>query len=180
MQEGTDNFKRVIQAYLEEYATKDPLFAKTYNKPNKSIDDCVAYIINEVKNSGLTWFPEDEIYKMAIHYYDEDDLKGGKLPDVKVVSSKYIPPTQSELEKEKAAALEKVKENVERRKDPEKFKKIESKKTPTPKALPKAEKKVDTKPVEKKAEPKPVEKKEAPIVSMTSSKKNSSVQTSLF
>lgn len=168
MQEGIDNFKRVIKAYLDDYASKDALFAKTYgNKPNKSIDDCAAYIINEVKNSGLTCFPDDEIYKMAIHYYDEDDLKGGKLPDLKIVSSKYIPPTQSELEKEKAAALEKVKENIEKRRNPEKFAKTETKKTPTPKAQPKAEKKVD---------PKPVQKKEAPIVSMT----NSPVQTSLF
>lgn len=172
MQEGIDNFKRVIKAYLDKYASKDSLFAKKYNgNSKKSIDDCAAYIVNEVKNSGLTCFPEDEIYKMAIHYYDEEDLKGGKLPDVKIVSSKYIPPTQSELEKEKAAALEKVKENIERRKNPEKFAKGETKKTPTPKAQPK---------VEKKAEPKVVEKKEAPIISMTDAKKKATTQTSLF
>lgn len=35
---STDNFKRTIQGYLDERAKTDELFAKSYTKPNKSID----------------------------------------------------------------------------------------------------------------------------------------------
>ena len=38
---GTDHFKRTIQAYLDSRAAEDKLFAASYHKPNKSIDECV-------------------------------------------------------------------------------------------------------------------------------------------
>ena len=37
--------KQVIQSYLEERAKSDPLFATSYAKPNKNIDECYDYII---------------------------------------------------------------------------------------------------------------------------------------
>ncbi|MBP9481471.1 MAG: hypothetical protein KBF15_08460, partial [Parabacteroides sp.] len=40
-----------------------------YSKPEKNIDDCVTYILNEVKKSGCNGFADDEIYSMAVHYY---------------------------------------------------------------------------------------------------------------
>ena len=40
---GTDHFKRTIQAYLDSRAAEDKLFAASYHKPNKSIDECVEH-----------------------------------------------------------------------------------------------------------------------------------------
>ena len=59
---GTDHFKRTIQAYLDSRAAEDKLFAASYHKPNKSIDECVAYILNWVKKSGCNGFTDGEIY----------------------------------------------------------------------------------------------------------------------
>ena len=42
----TEYFKRTIQAYLEERAMEDELFAAKYDNPDKNIDDCVTYILN--------------------------------------------------------------------------------------------------------------------------------------
>ena len=36
----TEYFKRTIQAYLEERAMEDELFAAKYDNPDKNIDDC--------------------------------------------------------------------------------------------------------------------------------------------
>lgn len=95
--EGTEEFKKVIIAYLEGEATKDALFAQTYAKPNKNIDECVTYILSEVQKSGKAGFADSEIFKMAKHYYDEDDIKPGSRP-----SSGRIVTNQSVPEKPKA------------------------------------------------------------------------------
>lgn len=88
---ATDQFKEVIQAHLEQRAAQDPLFAKTYAKENKNIDDCITYILESVKKSGKLGFADDEIFGMAIHYYDEDDIKVGSRPNAKVVVNQSAP-----------------------------------------------------------------------------------------
>ena len=43
---GTDHFKRTIQAYLDSRAAEDKLFAASYSKPNKNMDDCITYLLH--------------------------------------------------------------------------------------------------------------------------------------
>lgn len=93
---GTENFKRTIQDYLEERAKTDELFAKSYAKPNKSIDECITYILNEVQQSGCNGFEDNEIFGMAIHYYDEDNLDAGKKVNCKVVVNHTVELTERE------------------------------------------------------------------------------------
>ena len=45
---GTEHFTRTIAEYLNQRAMADPLFAPNLMKPNKNIEDCVTYILNEV------------------------------------------------------------------------------------------------------------------------------------
>ena len=71
---GTETFKKVIKAYLDKRAAEDELFAKDYAKPNKNIDDCCDFIISEVKKSGRQGFDDDEIYGLAVHYYNEEEV----------------------------------------------------------------------------------------------------------
>ena len=72
---GTEHFTRTIAEYLNQRAATDPLFSPNLMKPNKSIEECVIYILNQVQASGCNGFEDDEIYSMAVHYYDEDDIK---------------------------------------------------------------------------------------------------------
>ena len=69
---GTEHFTRTIAEYLNQRAMTDPLFAPNLAKPNKNIEECVTYILNEVQKSGCNGFDDDEIYSMAVHYYDEE------------------------------------------------------------------------------------------------------------
>lgn len=85
-------FEDAIKNHLDKVAKKDKLFAKSYAKENKSLDECVKYILQEVKkaakNNNRVQVLDDEIYNLAIHYYDEDDIKvSGELPKVKVAHS---------------------------------------------------------------------------------------------
>lgn len=104
------SFKNTIKAYLDKRAAEDTLFAQTYAKENKNLDECCNYILQEVRKSGCCGFDDDEIYSMAIHYYDEDDIK-----DVKPVSAKVVVNHTVELsEEEKAEAKEKAKADYEK------------------------------------------------------------------
>ena len=71
----TDKFKETIQNALNMRAFSDKLFAITLAKENKNIDDCVLYILNTVQKSKCNGFEDSEIIGMAVHYYDEDDIK---------------------------------------------------------------------------------------------------------
>lgn len=79
---GTDHFKRTNQAYLDSRAAEDKLFAASYHKPNKNIDDCITYLLNWAKSQcnggngiGVT---AGEVLSQAVHYFDEDDIEVGK------------------------------------------------------------------------------------------------------
>lgn len=82
---GTELFKQIIKEHLDKKAQKDESFSRSYSKKGKNIDDCVTYILNQVKRSGCNGFDDSEIFGMAIHYYDEDDIKVGDPIDCKVV-----------------------------------------------------------------------------------------------
>lgn len=41
--------------------------------------------MGEVRKSGCNGFADEEIFNMAIHYYDEDDIKVGKVSAQKIV-----------------------------------------------------------------------------------------------
>ena len=74
---GTEQFTRTISDYLNLRAATDPLFAPNLAKPHKNIEDCITYILKQVQQSACNGFEDDEIYSMAVHYYDEDDLEVG-------------------------------------------------------------------------------------------------------
>ena len=78
--------KQVIQSYLEERAKRDPLFATSYAKPNKKIYECYDYIISQAKKRGgsVVCMSDDEVFGLAVHYYDEDDIKVSKQTNYKV------------------------------------------------------------------------------------------------
>jgi hypothetical protein len=121
----TEEFKKVIQAKLEEMAKMDALFAKTLQKKNKNIDDCCTYILNTVQKSGCSGFADDEIFSMAAHYYDEDSIKVGEPVNCKVVVNHHI-----EKPKQTSAESPKVTPKVTPKVEPKKEGKVISIKPP--------------------------------------------------
>lgn len=88
--EVSNGFKAVIKAYLDDRASNDELFAATYAKQGKSLDECCNYILSEVQKSGQNGFADEEIYGMAVHYYDEDDIKDVKPINARVVVNHHV------------------------------------------------------------------------------------------
>ena len=109
---ATDYFKQTIQTYLEQRAESDTLFAPRYHNPRKSIDDCITYILNEVRRSGCNGFADDEIFSMALHYYDEEDIDIGKPINCKVVVNHTIELTEEEKQQAHEQALRRAEQEA--------------------------------------------------------------------
>lgn len=101
---ASKSFKETIKSYLDNRAANDELFAEVYAKEGKNIDDCVTYILNQVQKSGYNGFTDGEIYGMAVHYYDEDNLEVGEPISTRVVVNHVVELT----EEDKAAARQKA------------------------------------------------------------------------
>lgn len=103
-----DSFNRAIKAYLDKRAEQDPLFAPKYANSKKSIDECCSYILGEARKRGnAVAISDEEVFGMAVHYYDEEDIKVNKLPAGQKASVSSPAPKPVELtEEEKKAARE--------------------------------------------------------------------------
>ena len=111
--EAPNDFKIVIKKYMDQRAANDELFAVTYVKPGKSIDECCRYILGEANKRGNAVFMSDEeVYGLAVHYYDEDDIKVEKVSSRCRVSSSTakVKLTEEEQNAAREAAIKRLTE----------------------------------------------------------------------
>ena len=102
---GTEHFTRTIAEYLNQRAMTDPLFASNLLKPNKNIEECIIYILSEVQKSGCNGFDDDEIFSMAVHYYDEDNIEIGKPTNCQVMVNHMVELTEEEKAEARQEAI---------------------------------------------------------------------------
>lgn len=102
--------------YLRQRAATDPSVAASLKKEKKSLAECWKYIMGEafakVKrngNAGSSYLTDDEVYNMAVHYYDEDDIKINPLNGVKS--------TMTEASKETSEVKKKVEKRAKKKSD---------------------------------------------------------------
>jgi hypothetical protein len=105
---STEHFQNAIKAYLDQRSADDVLFSLQYSKPEKNIDDCITYILNTVKKSGCHGFADDEIYSMAVDYYDEDSIEVGQPMNCNVVVNHIVELTEDEKQEARGEAIKKV------------------------------------------------------------------------
>lgn len=81
-----------IGLYLKGRAERDPSVARIIAKANKSLRECYRYVKREVgkmvKNEPIVMMDDESVYSMAVHYYDEDDIK--MEPSTKLVEQKAV------------------------------------------------------------------------------------------
>lgn len=128
---STDAFKKTIQDYLNNRAANDELFAAAYAKEHKNIDDCITYIFNAVKTSGCNGFTDEEVFGMAVHYYDEDELNVGSQIRCNVVVNHTVELTEEEKAAAKKKAMEIIIATEKERLTKKTSKKLESIDVPT-------------------------------------------------
>ena len=100
-------FEEAIEAYLKKLAETDELFAKTFAKKNKSLKGCCNYIMGEAqkaaKGGKCIALSDEQVYNLAVHYYDEDDIEApdNVAGEVVVAASKAEQPSKPKSTKRK-------------------------------------------------------------------------------
>lgn len=102
---ATEHFRQTIKAYLDERAQNDELFAVSYAKENKNMDDCVTFILNQVKKSKCMGLTDEEVYSLAVHFFDEDDIEIGNSIACNVIVNHTVELTEEEKAKARQEAL---------------------------------------------------------------------------
>ncbi len=126
---GTEQFGQIIKQHLDERAASDEQFAEKYANEKKSIKECCDYIISKVKKTGKSGFADDEIFGMAIHYYDEANITApDSVPGCRIVTNQAVELTAEEKEKAKRDALARLQQ--------EEYDRMKKKNSPKPKATP--------------------------------------------
>ena len=122
----TSNFEKAIKEYLDQLIVDNEIFKEKYNNPNKSIKDCCAYILGEVYQSQKTGLTDDEVFYLARHYYEEENIKINSVnARCNVVTNKVYELNEEEKEKMRLEALEKYKQDEIKRIQEEERKKKE-------------------------------------------------------
>ena len=108
---GTQAFQDTIAQYLMARAEKDPMFAVRLANPSKTMAQCCAFIIEEVKKSGCCGFSDDEIFGWAMHFWDEPEIEvSNTAPNCQVVVNHTVELTEEEKEQARQDAIAKLRD----------------------------------------------------------------------
>ena len=103
---GTQAFQDTIAQYLMARAEKDPMVAVKLANPSKTMAQCCAYIIGEVKKSGCCGFTDDEIFGWAMHFWDEPEIEvSDNIPNCQVVVNHVVELTAEEKAEARQKAI---------------------------------------------------------------------------
>ena len=83
-----------------------------YANPKKNIDDCITYILNCVKQSECAGFEDDEIFSMAVHYFDEENIDIGKPLQCDVRIDHVVELTEEEKAQARQAAMKRAQDEA--------------------------------------------------------------------
>lgn len=105
-----------IKAHLEKVAQTDETFAAKYKtkceSEENSVEKCAGYIVAEVqrnyKQGNSAVLTKDEVFGIAMHYYDED------LKDVKTAKCQVVVAKDELTEADKERIRQQVREDAER------------------------------------------------------------------
>lgn len=87
---ASEIFKNIIENYLTQTALSDTAFAVSLAKASKNIEGCINYIGSEVKKTGLCAFADQEIFEMAVRYYNDDSIAETQKINFKAVVNQPV------------------------------------------------------------------------------------------
>lgn len=109
-------FQNAIKEHLEKIAAQDEVFAAKYaakcEAEPESIKKCCSYIIDQVqknyKHGNSAVLTNDEVFGMAMHYYDENIAPPKVVSSCTVIMSKeqLTPEDEEAIRREARAAAE--------------------------------------------------------------------------
>lgn len=103
---ASSGFEKAIKKYLDEYAANNESFKAKYENVNKNITECCNYICSEVQKKNVIGLTDDEVYYMARHYYEEENIEVKTNSSCKVVHTGDKVEKTNSIKKEKKVSKE--------------------------------------------------------------------------
>nr|DAG37126.1 MAG TPA: PcfK-like protein [Caudoviricetes sp.] len=114
-------FENAIKEYLDARAKEDVKFAEKYSNGKKSIEECCRFILGEMKKKaagGMYGATDAEVFGLAVHYYDEEDVKVEKNVSAEVVINREMTEEEKlQLERSKDTEKKRIEEDNRRREE---------------------------------------------------------------
>lgn len=131
---ATKPFIESVSKFLTEEAERDKEFAKKMAEhPEKTVEGACNYIMAEVWKTKQSGWANEEIYGLAKHFFDEDEIKdpGSSANNIsRVVVNTHIDLTESE----KQEAMEEAKKDFTRKLEVERMRELDAQKEKEKKA----------------------------------------------
>ena len=114
-------FENAIKEYLDARAKEDVKFAEKYSNGKKSIEECCRFILGEMKKKaagGMYGATDAEVFGLAVHYYDEENVKVEKNVSAEVVINREMTEEEKlQLERSKDTEKKRIEEDNRRREE---------------------------------------------------------------
>ncbi len=115
------HFENAIKEYLDARAKEDVKFAEKYSNGKKSIEECCRFILGEMKKKaagGMYGATDAEVFGLAVHYYDEENVKVEKNVSAEVVINREMTEEEKlQLERSKDTEKKRIEEDNRRREE---------------------------------------------------------------
>lgn len=110
-------FENAIKNYLDKRAESDRLFAESYRKENKSIQECCKFIYSQAKkllakDGNAVGVDGDTVFGWAVHYYDEDNIKVEEVKERVKVATPVTTPEPTEKSIQRKSSRKKTKQEL--------------------------------------------------------------------
>ena len=97
-----------MESFIRQKMDANDLFAKKVCNPKKNIEDCITYVINTIEKSRYKGVCDNDVYALAVHYYEEDDVEVGKPINCRVVVNHQVELTPEEIAEMRQKAKDEV------------------------------------------------------------------------
>ena len=97
-----------MESFIMKKMDANDLFAKKVSNPKKNIEDCITYVINTIEKSRYKGLCDNDVYSLAVHYYEEDDIEVGKPINCRVVVNHQVELTPEEIAEMRQKAKDEV------------------------------------------------------------------------
>ena len=104
-------YKTAIIGYLRERCKTDTYLAEACKKENKSLDDCIKYIVEQARKkaeNNVAVILDAEVFEWAVHYILEDSLNCESEKAEEKTAEKSV----ESPEKEKSVSTKKSKKTI--------------------------------------------------------------------
>ena len=96
------------QRIIGEYLMSREDIQGNLQKENKSLKECISYIIQQAEKlaeNRCAFMTDEQVYGLAVHYYDEDDIEVDKVAGCNVVVNHVVELSEEEKKQARQEAI---------------------------------------------------------------------------